>query len=336
MSTLKEGEHECHYCHMHVNGKDLMLHMAFHIGRGEAVGVCLPCLFCGHTDGTCRLHMNKVCCADAQWQIAPTSCAHHCFRKVNMASLRKQLVHNEPLLCVVPGCGRWESRYNMPAHLEVDDTHKDFIFTAEQNAKREVGEEEKAVLQLGFTTWQKQLSKEKSAKDKKRVHEKRHKLKGEVALQREILAKAAARKDKKASRRKQKKAARRAAREGDQEAEAAMEVQDQRGADYQPHSSSNSQSDSDSNSDSGISGKSSDISSTSGSSSNRSSSSGSNSSRKAAKREGLAKKGKKRATSSSSSNSSSGSDKKPAKRKPAGKQGKKRAATSQGGKAKKQ
>ena len=170
--------------------------------------------------------MNKVRRADAQWQIAPTSCAHHCFRKVNMASLRKQLVHNEPLLCVVPGCGRWQSRYNMPAHLEVDDTHKDFVSTAEQKAKWEVGEEEKAVLQLGLTASQKLLSKEKSAKEKKRVQEKRHKLKGEVALQREILAKAAARKEKKASRRKQKKAARRAAREGDQEAEAVMEVQD--------------------------------------------------------------------------------------------------------------
>ena len=102
VSTLKEGEDECQYCHMQVNGKDWVLHMAFHVGRGEAVGVCLPCLFCGYTDGTCRLQMNKVRCADAQWQIAPTSCAHHCFRKVNMASLRKQLVHNEPLLYVVP------------------------------------------------------------------------------------------------------------------------------------------------------------------------------------------------------------------------------------------
>ena len=81
----------------------------------------------------------------------------------------------------------------MPAHLEVDDTHKDFVFTAEQKAKWEVGEEEKTVLQLGWTAWQKQLSREKSAKEKKRVREKRHKLKGEVPLQREILTKAAER-----------------------------------------------------------------------------------------------------------------------------------------------
>ena len=45
VSTLKEGEHECQYCHMQVNGKDLMLHMVFHIGRGEAVGVCRPCIY---------------------------------------------------------------------------------------------------------------------------------------------------------------------------------------------------------------------------------------------------------------------------------------------------
>ena len=47
-----------------------------------------------------------------------TSCTHHCYRKLNMASLPKQLVHNQPLLCVVPHCGRWESRYNMLAHLQ--------------------------------------------------------------------------------------------------------------------------------------------------------------------------------------------------------------------------
>ena len=60
----------------------------------------------------------------------------------------------------------------------------------------------------------------------KRVQGKRHKLKGEVALQCEILAKVAAQKEKKASRRKGKKAARRVARDGDREAEAVMEVQD--------------------------------------------------------------------------------------------------------------
>ena len=295
------------------------------------VADCFSCFGCYY--GVVIVHLQITTCNRFTYEDVRDQRKHlvMTLKEVNMASLRKQLVHNEPLLCVVPGCGRWGSRYNMPAHLEVDDTHKDFVFTAKQKAKWEVVEEEKAVLQLGLTAWQKQLSKEKSAKEKKRVQEKRHKLKGEVALQREILAKAAARKDKKASRRKQKKAARRAAREGDQVAEAVMEVQDQRDADYQPHSSSNSQSDS----DSGSSGNSSDSSSTSGSSSIRSSSSGSNSSQKAAKKKGLAKKGKKRATSSSSSNSSSGSDKKPAKRKPAGKQGKKRAATSQGGKAKK-
>ena len=78
-------------CHAHkatqVNGKDLMRHMAFHIGRGKAVGVCPPCLFCGHRDGTCRLQMSKAWTGDAHWQIAPTSCAHHCYHKTNMASV---------------------------------------------------------------------------------------------------------------------------------------------------------------------------------------------------------------------------------------------------------
>ena len=151
MPTLKLGDHACQYCHLQVNGKDLMLHMAFHIGRGEAVGVCPLCLFCGHTNGTCRLQMSKARSGDAHWQIAPTSCAHHCYRKTNMASLQKQVVHNEPLLCPVPGCGRWESRYNMPARLQVDDTHKEYPFTPEQKAKWEVPEEEKAVLQIGLT-----------------------------------------------------------------------------------------------------------------------------------------------------------------------------------------
>ena len=85
---------------------------------------------------------------------------------------------------------------------------------------------------MGLTTWQKQLSTQKSAKEKKCVHEKRHKLKGEVALQREILAKAkrkvACRAEKKAA----KKAARRAAKAGDREAEAVMEAQDKKDKDY--------------------------------------------------------------------------------------------------------
>ena len=46
-----------------------------------------------------------------------------------MAALAKQIVHNEPIQCLVPGCGRWESRYNMPGHLLVDDAHKNFPFT---------------------------------------------------------------------------------------------------------------------------------------------------------------------------------------------------------------
>ena len=69
------------------------------------------------------------------WQIAPTSCAHHCYRKTNMASPQKEVAHIEPLLCPVPGCGHWEFRYNMPAHLRADDTHKEFPFTLEQKAK---------------------------------------------------------------------------------------------------------------------------------------------------------------------------------------------------------
>ena len=99
---------------------------------------------------------------------------------------------------------------DMPAHLQVDDTHKEFPFTPEQKAKWEVPQEEKAVLQMGLTTWQKQLSTQKSAKEKKRVQEKRHKLKGEVALQREILAKA----EKKAAHLAEKKAAKKSSAPG--------------------------------------------------------------------------------------------------------------------------
>ena len=39
---MKEGQHECRYCHMSVKGKDLIQHMAFHIGRGEAKGAMSP------------------------------------------------------------------------------------------------------------------------------------------------------------------------------------------------------------------------------------------------------------------------------------------------------
>ena len=63
-----------------------------------------------------------------------------------MAALAKQVAHNEPIQCSVPGCGRWESRYNMLGHLLVDDTHKDFAFTEEHRALWEVSEEEKAIL----------------------------------------------------------------------------------------------------------------------------------------------------------------------------------------------
>ena len=52
----------------------------------------------------------------------------------------------------------------------------------------------------------------------------RHKLKGQIALQREILSRAASRKEKKASHRKDKKAARRVARDDDGEAQAVVEV----------------------------------------------------------------------------------------------------------------
>ena len=88
---------------------------------------------------------------------------------------------------------------------------------------------------MGLTTWQKQLSTQKSAKENKRVQEKRHKLKGEVALQREILAKAEKKAARQAEKKAAKKAAHRAAKVGDQEAEAVMEAQDK---DYPPQSGS--------------------------------------------------------------------------------------------------
>ena len=87
--TMKEGDHECQYCHMSVKGKDLMQHMAFHIGRGEAKGVCPPCVFCGHNDGACRLQKAKTKSANERWQPASGSCAHHCFWKVSMAALTR-------------------------------------------------------------------------------------------------------------------------------------------------------------------------------------------------------------------------------------------------------
>ena len=75
----------------------------------------------------------------------------------------------------------------------------------EGEAKWEIPEEEKAILQVGLSAWQKQLVAQKSLKEKKRVQEKHRKMKGEVALQREILAKASSRKKKKAARRAEKK-----------------------------------------------------------------------------------------------------------------------------------
>ena len=124
-----------------------------------------------------------------------------------MASFQKQFLHNEPLLFLVLGCGRCESKYNMLAHLQVDDTHKEFRLTPDQKAKREILEEEKAIVQMGLTAWQKRLAIQRSAKEKKRVQEKCHNLNCKVALQRDILAKA----EKKVARRAAEKAAEKAA-----------------------------------------------------------------------------------------------------------------------------
>ena len=109
-----------------------------------------------------------------------------------------------------------------PAHLQLDDAHKEFLFAAHEKAKWEIPEEENAILQIGLSAWEKQLAAQKSSKEKKRVQEKRRKLKGEVALKREILAKASSRKKKKAARRAEKKEAQRAAKAGDREADAVM------------------------------------------------------------------------------------------------------------------
>ena len=86
-----------------------------------------------------------------------------------MAALAKQVVHNEPIQCVVLGCGRWESRYNIPGHLEVDDTQKDVPFTEEHRALWEVSEEEKAILHQGMTAWHKDLAAQKKEREKTRV-----------------------------------------------------------------------------------------------------------------------------------------------------------------------
>ena len=120
----------------------------------------------------------------------------------------------------------------MAAHLQVDDAQKEFPFTPEQKAKWEVPEEEKAILEMGLTAWQNQLAAQRSAKEKKRVQDKRHELKGELALPREILAKV----EKKATRRVEKKAVRKAAQRatkvGDREAEVVMEVEDKKDKGY--------------------------------------------------------------------------------------------------------
>ena len=81
-----------------------------------------------------------------------------------------------------------------------------------------------------------------------------------------------------------------------------MEVQDQRGADYQPHMSCNSGSKSDRNSDSSSSSNSSDNSAMSNNISNNSNSSGTINSQKAAKKKGSAKKGNMRGTTGNCSN----------------------------------
>ena len=143
LPTMEEGDCECQYCKTFVKGKkDLMQHMAFHIRlwRGKG-GLSSVSLFCGHTNGAWRLHMAKTISTNAHWHRAPGSCAHHCFRKVSMAALAKQIEHNVPLQCVAPGCTRWESRYNMPGHPLVDDTHKNFPFTKQHRALWEVDEE---------------------------------------------------------------------------------------------------------------------------------------------------------------------------------------------------
>ena len=105
-----------------------------------------------------------------------------------MAAVAKQAVHNKPIQCVVPGCGRWESQCNVPGHLLVDDTHKDFPFTEQHRALWEIDEEEKTILEKGMTAWGKELAAEKMECKKKRVQGKRQKLKGETRLQRDILA----------------------------------------------------------------------------------------------------------------------------------------------------
>ena len=107
-----------------------------------------------------------------------------------MAALAKQVVHNEPIQCVVPGCGPWESRYNMPGHLLGDDAHKNFPFTEAHLALWEVSQEEQTVLKQGMTAWQKELATVKKEREKKRVKGKLQKVKGENKLQREILANA--------------------------------------------------------------------------------------------------------------------------------------------------
>ena len=87
VSDLKQGLHQCPYCSMEVNLQNHVQHMAFHIGRGEAVGDHLPCMFCGLTDGLCHLDMSKVQTCKARWQMRSGSCAHHRYRKVSSLPL---------------------------------------------------------------------------------------------------------------------------------------------------------------------------------------------------------------------------------------------------------
>ena len=74
---------------------------------------------------------------------------------------------------------------------------------------------------------------QRSAKETKRVQEKHHKLKCEVALRREILAQAQKKATWRAETKAAKQAAHRATKAGDREAEAVMEAQDKKDKDYQ-------------------------------------------------------------------------------------------------------
>ena len=175
-----------------------------------------------------------------------------------MAALAKQIVHNEHIQCVVPRCGRWESRYNMPGHLLVDDTHKNLPFTEQHRALWEVDEEEKAILQKGMTAWGKELAAKEKECEKMRMKGKRQNLKDETRLQRDIVANA----DNVA----EQAAAAKALKAPDKAAALVMAVQEQHDADYDPDENEDNTSQSSSSSSSNNDSRSSDNSSTSNSS----------------------------------------------------------------------